>query len=233
MLHGSSLVTRDIDICSVLTEENIAKLRDVLRQFNPTHRISSPRLSFLEEPRPGVQWNNLYLQTDLGPLDVLSTISGVGDFDRINSAAIQIELFDRTVRVMSIDDLIAAKESLSREKDRLTAIELRALREKRMQPGNTILIDAIHEKRRLVFDYNGKRRRVEPQCYGIGRRGTELLRVHQLQGGQEPEPLFDVLKIQNLEVLDEHFHNPGPNYKENDSSMTTIFAQLEARQGRD
>jgi len=101
-----------------------------------------------------------------------------------------------------------------------------------MQPGNTILIDAIREKRRLSFDYNGKRRLVEPQCYGIGRRGTELLRVHQLQGGQEPEPLFDVLKMQNLKVLDEHFHNPGPNYKENDSAMTTIFAQLEARQGR-
>jgi molybdopterin-guanine dinucleotide biosynthesis protein len=31
MLHGSSLVTRDLDVCAVLSRENVAKLRDVLR----------------------------------------------------------------------------------------------------------------------------------------------------------------------------------------------------------
>ncbi|HEV7913058.1 MAG TPA: hypothetical protein VGP22_04790, partial [Albitalea sp.] len=71
-----------------------------------------------------------------------------------------------------------------------------------------------------------KRRLVEPQCYGIGTRGTELLRSHQLQGGQEREPLFDVSKIAELEVLDDVFDRPGPNYKNDDSAMKTIFAQL-------
>ena len=28
MLHGSSLVTRDLDVCALLTAENIEKLRD-------------------------------------------------------------------------------------------------------------------------------------------------------------------------------------------------------------
>jgi predicted DNA-binding transcriptional regulator YafY len=88
------------------------------------------------------------------------------------------------------------------------------------------LVRAIEERRRLRFVYNGRTRLVEPQCYGIGTRGTELLRVHQLHGGQEREPLFDVTKIADLQVLDEAFDRPGPNYKRDDSAMKTIFAQL-------
>lgn len=92
---------------------------------------------------------------------------------------------------------------------------------------NHILVKAIEERRRLHFLYNGRARLVEPQCYGIGTKGTELLRVHQLQGGREREPLFDVSKISDLELLDEVFHRAGPNYKKDDSAMKTIFAQLE------
>jgi len=91
---------------------------------------------------------------------------------------------------------------------------------------NQVLVRAIEHKQRLRFLYNGKPRLVEPQCYGIGTRGTELLRVHQVQGGSEREPLFDVAKITGLEVLDEVFVRPGPNYKKDDSAMKTIFAQL-------
>jgi hypothetical protein len=226
VLHGSSLVTRDLDICSVLTDENIARLRHALRDLNPTHRISSARLSFLEDSSPGAKWNNLYLQTDLGALDILSSITGVGDFDRIDSNAVQIKLFDCDVRVISVDDLITAKEALGREKDKLAATELRAVREARMKPSTTVLIEAIENRHRLSFDYDGKPRLVEPQCYGVGKRGTELLRAHQLQGGSEREVLFDVQKIQHLEVTGERFGAPGPNYKKNDAAMTIIFAQL-------
>ena len=91
---------------------------------------------------------------------------------------------------------------------------------------NQVLVRAIEQKRRLNFLYNGKARLVEPQCYGIGTRGTELLRGHQLQGGREREPLFDVAKISDLVVLDQVFQRPGPNYKKDDSAMKTIFAQL-------
>jgi hypothetical protein len=50
--------------------------------------------------------------------------------DRVRAASIQVELFDRSCRVISLDDLIQAKEALGREKDLLTAKELRAAREK-------------------------------------------------------------------------------------------------------
>jgi hypothetical protein len=91
---------------------------------------------------------------------------------------------------------------------------------------NPLIVRSIQEKRRLRFVYNGKARIAEPQCYGRGTRGTELLRVHQIAGGSQPEPLFDVSKMEGLVLLDETFDRPGPNYKRNDSAMATIFCQL-------
>ena len=91
---------------------------------------------------------------------------------------------------------------------------------------NTLFDTATHQKRRLRLVYHGTARLVEPQCHGIGRKGTELVRVHQIKGGSEREPLLDVSKISELELLDEHFDKPGPNYKKNDSAMVTIFSQL-------
>ena len=69
-------------------------------------------------------------------------------------------------------------------------------------------------------------RLVEPQCLGLTFTGNELLRGHQIRGGSEREPLFTVAKIVGLVVLDEHFSQPGPNYKKGDSAMKTIFAEL-------
>jgi hypothetical protein len=132
-LHGSSLVTRDLDICAILSNENVEKLREALREalrdLQPTHRMTPQKLSFLDNPDLGVEVRNLYLRTDLGPVDVLSSILGVGDFDRVRAASIQVELFGRNCRVISLDDLIRAKEALGRDKDLLAAKELRAVRE--------------------------------------------------------------------------------------------------------
>jgi hypothetical protein len=130
-LHGSTLVTRDLDVCAMLTPENVAKLRETLSDLNPTHRQTPQRLSFLNNPRPDVTVNSLYLETTLGPVDILSSIKGVGDYVRVRAASVEIELFGRSCRVISIEDLIRAKESLARPKDLLAAQELRAILEQR------------------------------------------------------------------------------------------------------
>jgi hypothetical protein len=91
---------------------------------------------------------------------------------------------------------------------------------------NPVIAQSILEKRRLRFSYHGRTRLAEPQCYGVGAKGTELLRVHQIEGGAQREPLFDVAKMQDLVLLDEVFTRPGPNYTRNDSAMKLIFCQL-------
>ena len=128
--HGSSLVTRDLDICVALSNETVEKLRSVLAQWNPKHRMTPQQLSFLEFPKTGpVQ--NLYLRTDVGVIDILSSVPGVGDFARLKETAEDFEIDGRMYHVMSLEDLIAAKEALGREKDLLAAKELRAIAAKR------------------------------------------------------------------------------------------------------
>jgi predicted nucleotidyltransferase len=129
--HGSSYLTRDVDICAVLTAENVAKLRQALADWNPKHRMTPQRLSFLLYPPSGQPVNNLYLQTDMGVIDIISSVLGVGDYARLRSQAEELEVDGQRYQVISLDDLIAAKEAMGREKDLLTAKELRAIAAKR------------------------------------------------------------------------------------------------------
>ena len=128
--HGSALMTRDLDICVVLTDETVEKLRAILSDWHPKHRMTPQKLSFLEFPKTGpVQ--NLYLETDFGVVDILSSVLGVGDFHRLKNSAENFEIGGRTYHVISLEDLIVAKEAVGREKDLLAVKELKAIAAKR------------------------------------------------------------------------------------------------------
>jgi predicted nucleotidyltransferase len=133
MTHGSSLVTRDLDVCAVLTTDNVEKIRQLLADWNPKHRMTPQRLSFLDHPAAGMPVQNLYLQTDHGVIDILSSILGIGDFARLAARAEKLEVDGRTYRFIGLEDLITAKEAVGREKDLLAAKELRAIAAKRAQ----------------------------------------------------------------------------------------------------
>jgi predicted nucleotidyltransferase len=131
VIHGSAYVTNDVDVCTVLSPENVERIRAALVDLKPVHRQTHRRLSFLEHPAVGEEVQNLYLETDHGVIDILSSVLGVGDFYRLREQAESVMLFGQTVKVISIDDLIAAKEAVGRDKDKLTAKELRCLIEMR------------------------------------------------------------------------------------------------------
>lgn len=113
------------------SEENVAKLRDALRDLNPQHRMTPQCLSFLDMPPPGTPVQNLYLRTDLGIVAILSSVLGVGDYLRLREHAEWVEVDSRKFALISLGDLIRAKEAMGREKDLLTAKELRAIAAKR------------------------------------------------------------------------------------------------------
>jgi predicted nucleotidyltransferase len=131
VIHGSSLVTKDVDICAILSAENIERIRKALADLNPVHRITHGKLSFLEHPSPGTALINLYLATNDGVIDVLTSVLGVGDFVRLKEKAEKFVLYGREYDVISIDDLITAKEAVGREKDLLAVKELRCIAAKR------------------------------------------------------------------------------------------------------
>lgn len=132
--HGSSYHTKDVDICIVFSNENIAKLRVALHDLKPCHRMLPQRLSFLDVPPPGQTVKNLYLETDIGIVDIISSVLGVGDFARLRAKAEIVTVDERNYPLISLEDLIKAKEAMGREKDLLTAKELRAIAAKRGVP---------------------------------------------------------------------------------------------------
>lgn len=133
ILHGSTLVTRDLDVCTVLTPANIEKLRAILADLQPVHRMTPQRLSFLTNPEQGIPVRNLYLETDAGAVDFMTSITGIGDFSRIRAQAIEVELFGRRCHVMSLADLIQAKLALGRDKDLLAVRELETIAERQQK----------------------------------------------------------------------------------------------------
>jgi hypothetical protein len=125
------MVTKDLDLCFVLTPENVARLRTVLEPLHPKLRITPKKLSFLDYPTDITQLKkNLYLETDLGIVDIMGNITGVGDYQRVADKAILIDLYQQPCKVISIGDLIASKTALGRDKDFAVVKELRVIREK-------------------------------------------------------------------------------------------------------
>lgn len=129
--YGSSMVTQDLDICMLLTAESIQKLRKLFENLHPFHRQTPQRISFFDFTDQAQDLNNLYLQTDLGILDIVSTVSGVGDFNRVKEKALEVPLFGHKCKLISIDDLIKCKLTLKRPKDLACAQELEIIKTKK------------------------------------------------------------------------------------------------------
>lgn len=139
VLHGSTQVTQDLEVCIEFSAEHIERLRRLLADLDPRHRMTAQKFSFLDVPPPGTEMKNLYLRTRLGVVDFLSDILGVGGFERLKARARIVELGGRPVRVIALEDLITAKEALARDKDVLAAKELRliALRQAQLRADGT------------------------------------------------------------------------------------------------
>jgi hypothetical protein len=112
VLHGSSQVTYDLDICAVLSPKAIDKLRETWADLKPVQRMTHKKLSFLKYPPADQTLSNVYLETDAGVLGVLGSVLGIGDYHALTKNAVEIPLFGRRCRVISLEDLIKAKEAL-------------------------------------------------------------------------------------------------------------------------
>ena len=123
-MHGTSLLTDDIDLCIPLTPETITGLRALLAPFHPVHRMSPKDLPFSEYPKELSSIKNLYIRTDLGIIDFLGEVGGVGNYDRVLQNAAEVLIFGRKCRVISIDDLITAKLFMKRAHDLETVKQL-------------------------------------------------------------------------------------------------------------
>ncbi len=71
-------------------------------------------------------YKNLYLDTDLGQLDCVSFVDGIGDFEKVAKFVQVIEFEKLEFRVLTIDGLIEAKKAMNRPRDKEAIIQLKA-----------------------------------------------------------------------------------------------------------
>jgi hypothetical protein len=131
ILHGATVVTRDVDICMPFTPENLFRLRDALDGLHPWHRMTPQRLPLELNEENVAELRNLYLATDLGPLDCLSDIIAVGGYDVIRASSVLVKASFGEMRVMDLGSLIATKSHLMRLQDKLVIPQLLAIKARR------------------------------------------------------------------------------------------------------
>src|SRR4051794_22434209 len=83
IVYGVSLVTRAVDVCCRFSAENLLRLQNTLKDLKPVHRMTPQRLPLKLSQESTVGLKNLYLSTELGVLDCLSEVLGVGDYDEV------------------------------------------------------------------------------------------------------------------------------------------------------
>ena len=130
VVHGSSLVTQDLDICFLFNEANLSRLLKALRDLHPRHRSFKKTKALEKEASKLLRYKNLYLETDWGRLDLLKETGGLGSYKILLSHTIQINLLGHPCKVLNIEALIQAKEFMKRPKDKETILQLRAIQEK-------------------------------------------------------------------------------------------------------
>ena len=127
--HGASYVTFDLDICCPLDQANVEKVYAAVSDLHPYYRESPQEKAF--EVTPGLLrgLNNLYIKTDLGPLDCLGSLPEIGDYAFTKANSVWAELPFGMCRFLNCQTLILVKETLRRPKDLLVAKQLRAILE--------------------------------------------------------------------------------------------------------
>lgn len=72
---------------------------------------------------------NLYLLTDLGLVDLLGELPGIGSFDDLRERTVKMDVGGFHCRVLDLDTLIAAKRAAGRGKDMVGVRHLEVIKQ--------------------------------------------------------------------------------------------------------
>ena len=129
--RGMNYTTNDYDICYRATPDNVQRLIDALTPLNPKLRIESKGTTvtvYLDEHTlRGTPI--LPLATDLGNVDLLNQVEGLGNYDAVSQECTALQIAEYSVPVLSYAGLVLAKRAAGRMKDLMALPELEALAE--------------------------------------------------------------------------------------------------------
>ncbi len=125
--HGSTYLTNDLDICYERSPENIRKLSKLLKSLHSSLRDDPQDLHFILDERTFSFGNNFTFQTDLGDLDLIGEMAGIGTYAQALRYSSALNLFGDSIEVLNIEGLIRSKRATGRPKDVAHLKELEAI----------------------------------------------------------------------------------------------------------
>jgi hypothetical protein len=128
VLQGSARTTADLDICYSREPENMRRLAEALAACHPTLRGAPRDLPFRWDARTLASGLNFTLETDLGWIDLLGEITGIGGYVNVAQAAAEMDVYGRRTKVLSLDGLERAKRAAGRIKDLADLAEIKEIR---------------------------------------------------------------------------------------------------------
>jgi hypothetical protein len=128
-LHGSARVTLDLDVCYSRATSNLRRLVAALAPFHPRPRGFPETLPFIWDATTLRNTTVLTLLTDLGEIDLLAEVAGLGSWEEVKAGSILVEVFDRRIFTLDLPSLILAKRAAGRAKDLDALPELESLLE--------------------------------------------------------------------------------------------------------
>ena len=90
-----------------------------------------PDLPFVTDPHYYARFKNLYLVTDVGSIDFLGDVDGIGDYAAAVKDSELAELDGKGFRVLTIPALIRTKRAAGRQKDFEAIKQLEAIQRER------------------------------------------------------------------------------------------------------
>jgi predicted nucleotidyltransferase len=126
-MQGSAHLTEDLDFCYARSAKNMERLASALAPFHPRLRGAPENLPFCFDAATMKRGLNFTLMTDLGALDFLGEVAGVGNYLEVKKNSDVMAIFDMDCHVLSLEGLIRSKKAAGRERDLEVIPELEGL----------------------------------------------------------------------------------------------------------
>jgi hypothetical protein len=129
-LHGSAVITHDLDVVYARTRDNIARLAAALQPHEPYLRGVDPGLPFAWDERTIRNGLNFTLITSFGDLDLLGEVTGGGGYHDLLPHSHEVAGFGIRFHLVDLPTLIVLKRAAGRPKDLIVLAELQRILER-------------------------------------------------------------------------------------------------------
>src|SRR5690349_5878932 len=92
-IHGSLLLTNDLDVCYARDSTNLQQLAIALRSVHARLRNAPEGIPFILDAETLKRGLNFTFATDIGDLDLLGEVRGVGRYEDVLADSVTVELF--------------------------------------------------------------------------------------------------------------------------------------------